>query len=86
MIQRQLRFRDLRALGIVNNWPSLANLIQKEGFPVGKKPTRHTRTWDEDEVATWLATRPTARAPLVGAAKRAAAKKAAKQQREPAAA
>ena len=34
---RLLRFRDLKARGIVDNWVQLRRLINLYGFPAGKK-------------------------------------------------
>lgn len=58
-IPHQLRFRDLKARGIVSNWVTLANWIQREGFPPGKLAGPNTRLWDEPDVAAWLNSRPT---------------------------
>jgi hypothetical protein len=55
----QLRFRDLKARNIVNNWPQLRKLQEKHGFPIGRLLSPNIRVWDEeDEVAPWLASRP----------------------------
>jgi predicted DNA-binding transcriptional regulator AlpA len=55
---RYLRFADLKARGIVNNWPTLKRWIEREGFPPGIKLGRNTRAWTEDSVTEWLANRP----------------------------
>jgi len=55
-----LRFADLKARGIVNNWPSLKNRIKKFGFPCGRLIGPNTRAWTEEEVERWIAARPTA--------------------------
>ena len=52
-----LRFNDLKARGIVKNWPTLLRWIQKEGFPAGIKLAANTTAWPEDEIEAWLATR-----------------------------
>jgi predicted DNA-binding transcriptional regulator AlpA len=54
----QVRFRDLKARGIVRNWVTLRNWVNTRGFPQGRKPGGNTRTWTEDEIAAWLATCP----------------------------
>jgi predicted DNA-binding transcriptional regulator AlpA len=61
MIPKQLRFSDLKQLGIVENRVTLGNWIRDHGFPVGRLTGPNTRTWDEPAVAKWLATRPTER-------------------------
>ena len=73
-----LRFADLKARGIVHNWPMLAVLTKKHGFPVGRRLGANHRVWAEDEIEAWLAALPDASEvkPAVrgGAAKQAAAK------------
>ena len=64
MLHPHLRFRDLKARGVVNNWVTLANWINNEGFPAGCLAGPNTRLWDESEVAAWLKARPTARKPI----------------------
>jgi predicted DNA-binding transcriptional regulator AlpA len=54
---RLIRFRDLKARGIVMNWPTLKRLIDREGFPPGLRLSVQTRAWREDEVERWLETR-----------------------------
>jgi Prophage CP4-57 regulatory protein (AlpA) len=54
-----LRFRDLKARGIVNTWPTLKSRIERAGFPPGQKLGPNTRAWREDEVQAWLDSRPT---------------------------
>ena len=63
-----LRFADLKSRGIVRNWATLKNWIEREGFPVGRKLGPNTRAWTDQEVADWLNNRPTDKAPLRGAA------------------
>ena len=71
------RFDDLQRAGIANNWTTLQRLIREEGFPEGFLLSRNARAWNVALVRQWLATRPTAPAPLKGAAK---AKRAAKRE------
>jgi predicted DNA-binding transcriptional regulator AlpA len=54
-----LRFRELKARGIISNWPTLKNRIEKHGFPPGQKLGPNTRVWREDEVQSWLDSRTT---------------------------
>ena len=58
MLTRRLRFADLKARGIVNNRPTLRNWIRDRGFPPGQLTGPNTRTWDEGEVADYIASRP----------------------------
>ncbi len=57
-----LRFSDLKARGIVSNWVTLRNWVEKEGFPPGVKLGPNTRAWPADEIEAWLARRPVATA------------------------
>ncbi len=52
-----LRFPDLKARGIVNNWMTLRRWIEREGFPAGVKLGPNTRAWSESEIEAWLAER-----------------------------
>jgi predicted DNA-binding transcriptional regulator AlpA len=70
MSSRFVRFRDLKARGIVDSWPQLDNLIKKYGFPRGRMLSPNVRAWDEGkEVEPWPAARPVAGPPPRGAAK-----------------
>jgi predicted DNA-binding transcriptional regulator AlpA len=64
MIHKRLRYADLVALGIVRNRVTLANWIQKQGFPPGQMTGPNSRTWDEGEVKRWLGNRPTTTKPM----------------------
>ena len=46
----RLRFRDLLALGIVRNRPTLRNWIRDRGFPAGQLTGPNSRTWAEADV------------------------------------
>jgi predicted DNA-binding transcriptional regulator AlpA len=54
-----LRFTDLVARGILKNRVTLANWI-KHGFPPGRLIGPNTRAWTEEEIETYLASRPAA--------------------------
>jgi hypothetical protein len=54
-----LRFSDLKARGIVANWPTLNRWIATQGFPPGIKLGPNSRAWTEDEIDRWLTTRRT---------------------------
>ena len=66
---RLLRFRDLQARGIINNWPMLKRRIERDGFPRGRMIGPNSRAWTETEVEKWLASRPVAGPAPRGAAK-----------------
>ena len=72
MSSRFVRFRDLKARGIVDSWPQLNNLIKKYGFPRGRMLSPNVRAWDEEkEIEPSLASRPAVSPPPRGAAKAA---------------
>ena len=56
-----LRFADLKARGIIRNWPTLKRWVQTRGFPAGNQLGPNTRVWTEDEIQEWLANRPKAK-------------------------
>jgi hypothetical protein len=58
-----LRFEDLKARRIVENWTTLRNRIKKSGFPPGRMIGPNARAWTENEVEAWLDRQPTARKP-----------------------
>ena len=65
-----LRFSDLRAGGIVSNWPQLRHLQEDHGFPPGRLLSPRIRAWTPSEVEDWIAKRPVeSTRPLQGAAK-----------------
>jgi|GraSoiStandDraft_16_1057320.scaffolds.fasta_scaffold2804712_2 hypothetical protein len=72
-----LGFRDLKARRIVNNWATLQNRIAKFGFPPGRLIGPNTRAWTEDEVETWIASRPVAKKPVPVGNRRGRPRKAA---------
>jgi predicted DNA-binding transcriptional regulator AlpA len=59
-MKKRIRFRDLQDAGVVSNRVTLGEWIDKLGFPPGKMTGPNTRTWTEEEVEEWLASRPTA--------------------------
>jgi predicted DNA-binding transcriptional regulator AlpA len=64
-----LRFRHLKERGVVDSWPQLKRLQQFYGFPQGRMLSPNVRTWTEDEIDTWIGSRPTAGPAPRGAAK-----------------
>jgi len=56
-----LRFADLKARGIVNNRMTLRRWIEREGFPPGRLLGPNSRCWIDQEIAEWIAARPTER-------------------------
>jgi predicted DNA-binding transcriptional regulator AlpA len=69
MSLKRLRYRDLLALGIIRNRPTLNNWIRDLGFPPGQLTGPNSRTWGEDEVHAWLDSRPTGPKPAHPATK-----------------
>lgn|GEM_PF-874019 len=55
------RFRDLKALGIVQNWVTLAVWIRERDFPPGFLLGPNTRGWFASDVMAWLRSRPVER-------------------------
>jgi predicted DNA-binding transcriptional regulator AlpA len=55
---RLLRFRDLKARGIITSWPMLRRRIETDGFPPGFMAGPNSRCWREDEVEAWITSRP----------------------------
>ena len=55
-----VRFRDLKAAGIVQNWQGIKRLVEEQGFPPGVMLGPNTRAWIVGDVRGWLATRPLA--------------------------
>jgi predicted DNA-binding transcriptional regulator AlpA len=58
MLSRRLRYRDLKERGIVNNRTTLKNWIRDRGFPPGQLTGPNSRTWGENEIEDYLASRP----------------------------
>jgi predicted DNA-binding transcriptional regulator AlpA len=56
-----IRFRNLKAAGIAENWPHLLALIEGQNFPTGVMLSPNVRAWNIEDVRQWLATRPTDR-------------------------
>jgi predicted DNA-binding transcriptional regulator AlpA len=57
-MQKRIRYSDLKARGIVNSRQTLENWIRDHGFPPGQLTGPNSRTWGEDDVEAWLASRP----------------------------
>jgi predicted DNA-binding transcriptional regulator AlpA len=55
-----LRFRDLKARGIILNYPTLTRWIRDRGFPPGFRLGPNTRVWRESDVTRWLDSLPSA--------------------------
>lgn len=54
---RLVRFADLKAAGIVRNWPQLKRMVEGAGFPRGYYLTPQARVWDASEVEAWVHSR-----------------------------
>jgi predicted DNA-binding transcriptional regulator AlpA len=61
--RRLLKFKDLKARRIAENYPRLKELIDNWGFPKGFWTGPNSHCWWEDAVLAWLETRPTERPP-----------------------
>jgi predicted DNA-binding transcriptional regulator AlpA len=61
MASQYLRFRDLKARGIIASWPILRRRVDHDGFPPGKKVGPNTRIWEETEISEWIDSRPSDR-------------------------
>ena len=59
MTDEWLRFKDLKAEKIVDNWVTLNRWIEKEGFHPEVLLGPNTRAWRRSWVEAWLASRPT---------------------------
>jgi hypothetical protein len=67
-----VRFKQLKAEGIVHDRMALARAIQDRGFPKPIEIGQNTLAWSRHEIDEWLASRPR-RTPKTGASKRPAA-------------
>ena len=57
-VDRFLRFRDLKARGLLSNHVTLGRWIKHEGFPPGMMLGPNTRVWTEAEIEAWIGSRP----------------------------
>jgi hypothetical protein len=55
-----LRFKDLQERGIAKSREQLSKIQEKYGFPLGRWMTPNVRVWTEEDVLTWLESRPVA--------------------------
>jgi hypothetical protein len=59
-----IRYKHLKARGVVNSRAHLKTLQEKHGFPLGRLFGDNVRAYDEEtEVNPWLESRPTAPKP-----------------------
>jgi hypothetical protein len=54
MLPHFVRFKDLKARGIVTSWPQLQRMQQEYGFPTGRLLGANMRAWTVEEVEEWL--------------------------------
>jgi predicted DNA-binding transcriptional regulator AlpA len=54
-----IRFPVLKERGIVDSWAQVNRLQKNFGFPSGRLISPNCRAWTEEEIAAWLAQRPT---------------------------
>jgi hypothetical protein len=52
-----IRFADLRDRGLVRNRQQLKRLLE-QGFPCGRLLSANCRVWTEEEIETYIASRP----------------------------
>jgi predicted DNA-binding transcriptional regulator AlpA len=57
MVDRILRYSDLKEMGVVNSRPTLHRWIKDLGFPQGFLLGPNSRGWPEREVEDWLESR-----------------------------
>jgi predicted DNA-binding transcriptional regulator AlpA len=55
--RRFLRFKQLKEMGIVGDYQTLEDLVEKHGMPRGFKLSHKVLLFDEDEVLAWLETK-----------------------------
>jgi hypothetical protein len=58
MALRVYRFRDLKDRGLVKSWTQLQRMIRLYGFPPGRLLTPQIRTWTDEELDAYYASRP----------------------------
>jgi predicted DNA-binding transcriptional regulator AlpA len=57
-LSRLFRFKHLKQLGIADSWSGLRHLQKHQNFPAGLLLGPCSRVWSEDEIKSWLSTRP----------------------------
>jgi hypothetical protein len=55
--RRFLRFKQLKEMGIVGDYQTLEDLVEKHGMPAGFKLSHKVLLFDEDEVLAWVETK-----------------------------
>jgi hypothetical protein len=70
MIKKLLRFHHLKERNVVKSWAQLKRLQDLYGFPQGRMLSPNVRTWTEEEIDTWVDSRPVAGPVPRGGAKR----------------
>jgi hypothetical protein len=53
-----LRFRDLKARGVVKSWPQLNRMQKLHDFPLGRLMSPNVRAWTEEEIEAYIESRP----------------------------
>jgi predicted DNA-binding transcriptional regulator AlpA len=56
-LRRFVRFRQLQQMGVVGDWPTLLDYIERLGFPPGYKLSHKVRIWDQQSVFDWIEAR-----------------------------
>jgi hypothetical protein len=49
-----VRFADLKQSGVVNDYSTLLDYIERRKFPPGFRLSRKARVWDAADVARWV--------------------------------
>ena len=68
-MKKWFRFRDLQARGLVNSWPQLKRLVERDGFPPGRMIGPNSRAWSYEEIEQYENSRPVDGPPPRGIAK-----------------
>jgi hypothetical protein len=49
-----VRYADLKRSGVIKDYSTLLDYIERRDFPAGFKLSRKVRVWDAAEVARWI--------------------------------
>ena len=58
------RYADLKARGVVKNRTQLKNMIEKYNFPRGRLISPNVRVWTDEEIDTYIDSRPVEAKPV----------------------
>jgi hypothetical protein len=54
MLPTYVRYVDLKRSGVVNDYSTLLDYIERRNFPPGFKLSRKVRVWNAADVALWV--------------------------------